>query len=80
MFLKEKQSGDLVRIKNLEVLIDPMQMEVAGRDQSGEEEQDWTMYSKDKLIFPSGEELPRCWIDPNYQLTHSREFAVGHYD
>jgi len=68
MFMKEKKSGDLIRIEELDALHNPHQAHVLGRDQSGEEEQDVMRYSKDSLVFPSGESLPRCWTDPSYQI------------
>jgi hypothetical protein len=30
--------------------------------------QDPEDYPKSELMFPSGEPLPRCWIEPNYRL------------
>jgi hypothetical protein len=29
--------------------------------------QDPAEFPKAELCFPSGENLPRCWIDPNYR-------------
>ena len=66
MFLKDKQSGDLILIEHLEELFDPFAATVSGKDQAGKEEQDSAIYAKEQLVFPSGEELPRCWIDANY--------------
>jgi len=39
---------------------------VLGRLQAGEELQDPTALNKAELSFPSGESLPRCWLDPHY--------------
>ena len=47
--------------------IDPNQMEIMGRVQSGEEEQEPELVQKQNLVFPSGEDLPRCWVDPEYR-------------
>jgi len=69
MLLQEKASGDLVEILDIETLISPTKNYVPGRIQAGEEEQDPANFDKDKLVFPSGEVLPRCWIDKNYK-TH----------
>lgn len=67
MFLKEKTSGDLVAVLTLQDLFDPHQVEVVGRYQQGEEVQDPEKLKKAELIFPSGEALPQCWIDPHYR-------------
>ncbi|MCW6050366.1 acetyltransferase [Microcoleus sp. A2-C5] len=67
MLLQEKESGDLVEIIDIETLISPAKNHVSGRIQAGEEEQDPANFDKDKLVFPSGEVLPRCWIDENYK-------------
>jgi hypothetical protein len=67
MFLQEKQTGTLVEILDVQALINPAKPDVSGRVQEGQEEQDPESYSKDALIFPSGENLPRCWIDAEYR-------------
>lgn len=41
---------------------------VPARLHGGEEMQDPQAYAKADLFFPSGESLPRCWLDPHYQL------------
>jgi hypothetical protein len=30
--------------------------------------QDPQMYSKKEMVFPSGEKLPRCWLEADYRL------------
>ncbi len=67
MFLKDKTNGDLVEILTLKELFDPCQTEVMGRFQQGEEVQDPEKLKKAELFFPSGEALPKCWIDPHYR-------------
>ncbi|MCT7950691.1 acetyltransferase [Ancylothrix sp. C2] len=67
MLLKEKESGDLVKIVDVDALIIPTRKEVAGCIQAGQEEQDPTNFDKNQLVFPSGETLPRCWVDAEYQ-------------
>jgi hypothetical protein len=69
MFLKDKKTGDLVAIVDLEGLFNPLSDVVLARDQAGEEEQDPTTYAKEQLSFPSGEPLPRCWVDVHYRET-----------
>ncbi|WP_232432166.1 acetyltransferase [Chamaesiphon minutus] len=61
----------MVEIKDLETLFNPLKNEVEGRIQEGQEEQDPTPFPKQDLIFASGEELPRCWIDPDYRTSNS---------
>jgi hypothetical protein len=67
MYLKHKPSGDLVEILDLEALFDPFRTEVRGRFHWGEELQDPHSFLKAELVFPSGEVLPRCWVDPKYR-------------
>lgn len=68
MFLKEKKSGDLVQVVELQELIDPHLEEVTVRFQAGEEMGDPVKMAKDDLTFPSGEALPKCWLDPHYRV------------
>jgi hypothetical protein len=70
MLLQEKQTGNLVEILDLEELFNPVQNQIHGRIQSGQEEQDPEPISKDTLLFPSGETLPRCWMDADYHSVH----------
>jgi hypothetical protein len=67
MFLQNKETGVLVEILDTKALIDPLKSKITGQVQAGEEEQDPEGISKQNLIFPSGESLPRCWIDADYQ-------------
>lgn len=71
MFLKHKSSGVLIEVLGLEKLYDPFSGEIVGRSHAGEELQDPENYAKLELIFPSGESLPRCWLDAHY---HDRDF------
>lgn len=67
MFLEDKQDGSLIEIEDIKMLFDPNEIKILGRKQSGEEEQDLRYYEKVHLKFPSGEELPHCWIDVNFR-------------
>jgi hypothetical protein len=67
MFLQDKQDGHLVEILDLRALFDPLQSVVLGRIHAGEEMQDPTSFNKSELIFPSGECLPRYWVDVHYR-------------
>lgn len=67
MYLKHTGTGDLVEILDMRALINPKQTRVAGRYHAGEELQDPATFGKAELVFPSGEALPRCWLDANYR-------------
>lgn len=67
MLLQNKSSDTLIEIKDLETLFNPLKPEIEGRIQEGEEEQDPEPFAKQDLTFASGENLPRCWIDPDYR-------------
>lgn len=67
MYLRHTTSGDLVEILDLGALFDPCLGEVSGRFHAGEEMQDPAAFGKTELRFPSGESLPRCWVDPDYR-------------
>ena len=68
MFLKVRHDDDasLVEVLDLKQLFDPFATEVNGRIHAGEEMQDPGPVRKADLTFPSGEALPRCWVDPHY--------------
>ncbi|MFN6133511.1 MAG: acetyltransferase [Synechococcaceae cyanobacterium] len=68
MFLKIRHDDDssLVEVLDLKQLFDPFQANVQGRIHAGEEMQDPDDYPKQELSFPSGEALPRCWLDAHY--------------
>ncbi len=68
MFLKHKKTDELIEVMRIEDLYDPNLSEIMGRSHSGEEMQDPTIYPKTDLAFPSGETLPRCWLDVNYRM------------
>ncbi|MFO8023826.1 acetyltransferase [Thiohalophilus sp.] len=67
MYLKDMSNGDLVEITDLGALFDPFEASVTGRYHAGEEMQDAQSFAKQGLLFPSGEALPRCWVDANYK-------------
>ncbi len=68
MLLKNKQDDELVEISAIEELIDPFQDKVTGQMQAGQNEQPPEPFDKQNLVFPSGENLPQCWLDSNYKL------------
>lgn len=67
MFLQDKEDGTMIEVLDPEALFSPTETEVPGRTQSGQEEQDPEKFAKANLKFPSGEELPRCWVDADYR-------------
>ena len=66
MYLKHKGSNDFVEILDMSALIDPFKPSFKGRYHAGEELQEPRDFNKADLAFPSGEDLPRCWVDPHY--------------
>ncbi len=74
MLLKHRASEELVEILDLTSLSNPSRDSVRGRLQCGEELPDPETFSKSALCFPSGEDLPRCWVDPHYrdEAIHAR--------
>ena len=71
MYMKHRENGDLVEILTLPALFDPCKHEISGRYHAGEELQEPASFAKDDLIFPSGEALPRCWMDASYRKLQS---------
>lgn len=67
MFLMSTENGDMVEVLDIAALIDPNQGSVAGRYHAGEEMQEPATFQKATLQFPSGEALPKCWIDAGYR-------------
>ena len=69
MFLKIRHDDDssLVEVLDLKQLFDPFATSVHGQVHAGEEMQDPGPLNKAELHFPSGEPLPRCWVDPHYK-------------
>jgi len=67
MFLRHRPSNDLVEILDLEALFDPFKREAKGRFHAGEEMPEPAGFTKTDLVFPSGERMPRCWVDPHYR-------------
>ncbi|QDS89231.1 hypothetical protein EC9_34280 [Rosistilla ulvae] len=80
MFVKERATGDLVRIERVDELANPQSSCVLGWRQAGEEEQEVMQFRKEGLVFPSNEPLPQCWCDAHYQCTDiaKRYTPVGH--
>ena len=67
MLLKSKEEDALIEINEVDELIDPFKEEVMGQVQAGQNEQPPEPFKKSDLVFPSGEDLPLCWLDGNYK-------------
>ncbi len=76
MFLMQKSTHSLVEVLAMPDLFDPFIPMVMAQSHSGEELQDAEEFPKADLMFPSGEPLPRCWIDPDYRGLHMRPAAL----
>jgi hypothetical protein len=68
MFLQDKETGSLVKVLDIQMLLNPNEEAIQGKMQAGEEEQETEAFFKQDLVFPSGENLPRCWLDEGYRL------------
>jgi len=68
MYLRNKETGDLVEVLDVTAMVDPCRDNLPGRYHAGEELQDEATFKKAELVFPSGEVLPRCWVDANYKV------------
>jgi len=69
MFLKNTSNGDLAQVMKLDELIDPNAATVKVRYHAGEEAGDPVNAKKSELTFPSGEALPKCWMDAHYRIS-----------
>lgn len=67
MILKQKKEAHLVEVLSLGDLINPLHTTIVGRLSYGQEQGDPDKFAKSDLIFPSGEDLPRCWLDAHYR-------------
>jgi len=67
MFFKHRSNNDMIEVIEQNDLTNLFHDRVLGRYQVGEEQQDPESFKKSDLRFLSGEELPRCWTDPNYR-------------
>lgn len=67
MLVKNRNDQTLIQVADTQELIDPFQQSIQGKQKAGEEVQPTQAFEKSALIFPSGEPLPQCWTDPEYQ-------------
>jgi len=68
MFLKDKNSGDLVEVLDAKEMFNPASPTMKVRHQAGEEVGEPVDANKADLCFPSDEALPRCWLDTHYRI------------
>ncbi|MCJ8319010.1 MAG: acetyltransferase [Colwellia sp.] len=68
MFLKSRNNDNMVDVSRMRDLTNLYRAKVLGCYQNGEELQDQQEFDKSDLVFLSGEELPKCWTDPNYRV------------
>ena len=54
MYLKDRESGNLVEVLDVHELVDPCRDSLRGRFHAGEEVQDPSDFDKQRLSFPSG--------------------------
>ncbi|KYC37234.1 acetyltransferase [Scytonema hofmannii PCC 7110] len=66
MFLKHKNMKTLIEVLTMPDLYNPFRQEIWGQSHAGEELQEPAFFEKSDLIFPSGESLPSCWLNPHY--------------
>lgn len=69
MFLRNVGNGDLAQVLKQGELTDPNATSVTVRYHAGEEVGDPVSVEKSELAFPSGEALPKCWLDPHYRVS-----------
>jgi hypothetical protein len=67
MFLKDSSNGHLVEVLDTAALFDPSATHFKGRYNWGEDLPDPEPFAKANVAFPSGEPLPRCWLDMHYR-------------
>ena len=77
MLLEHRPSGNLVEVLTMAELYNPCQSHITGQLQAGEEMQDPEIFHKSELIFPSGEPLPRCWMDARYRESTANRHAAA---
>ena len=65
--MKQKTSGKLVEVIDVYELTNPYEKQLVGCLQWGEEMPDPECFDKGSLCFPSGEDLPQCWLDEHYR-------------
>jgi hypothetical protein len=76
MLLRQQMEGHLLEVTSLSELFNPMYHQIKGRLRYGDEILDKDIFEKATLAFPSGESLPRCWLDPLYFMPSTEAVTV----
>lgn len=69
MFLRNRTNNDLAQVIELDELMDPNSTSVTVRYHAGEEAGEPIKVNKADFCFPSGEQLPKCWLDVHYRVS-----------
>ncbi|MGB5223868.1 MAG: hypothetical protein WBN49_01715 [Arenicellales bacterium] len=67
MLLMEKETGHLIEVLDPTEFFDPFNDSFNGRLDFGDDVAEPDSFKKVSVSFPSGENLPKCWKDPNYR-------------
>ena len=67
MLLMEKETGHLIEVIEPTEVFDPFKDSFTGRLDFGEDVAEPGSFKKAMVSFLSGENLPRCWVDPDYR-------------
>lgn len=67
MLLRDTISGDLVEVSDISSLVNPFIDQLSVQFQCGEDLADYENCAKAALTFPSGEALPKCWVNGHYR-------------
>ncbi len=67
MLLKQCSTGHLIEVLDQKALFDPSEPRFQGRLNVGEDMPEPELFEKKDVCFPSGESLPRCWVDIHYR-------------
>ena len=73
VFLKECKTGELVEVLDPAALYDPFCVEIIGRATTSRgDARARAWFAKSDLAFCSNEQLPQCWMDPDYRRDEIR--------
>ena len=67
MLLMEKETGHLIEVIEPTEVFDPFKDSFTGRLDFGEDVAEPDSFKKVMVSFLSGENLPLCWVDPDYR-------------
>jgi len=67
MFLRQMTSSELIEAIDVMSIVNPSCSTFVARTYLNDEMADVKRYNKQEMMFPSGEPLPRCWLEPGYR-------------